>query len=795
MKCILIIGFIITQLAGMTQNRSVDLLQSKWNAKWIAFDDNGQDYGVYHFRKKISLDEKPDSFIIHVSADNRYKLYVNETLVSLGPARSDLYHWNYETIDIAPYLKAGDNILASVVWNFGTGRSLSLISARTAFIIQGNTSAEEIINTDISWKCIKNESYSPVPPKQVHGYYALGPNERIDFHQYPIAWESSTFDDSKWPNSKVIVNGLPKGAFDWFNFWMLVPRSIPQMELIPQRFQSVREAKGITPPKDFLQTRSVLAVPANAVVDLLFDQGQLTNAYAVMEFSEGEQAALSLQYGEALYRNEEDKKDWRSQHSKGNRNEVAGKILIGGKDEFISNGKNNQRFTSLDWRTFRYVKLHIETKAEPLQINDISSVFTGYPFQWQAKFDAKDNELSKIFNVGWHTARLCAIETYVDCPYYEQLQYFGDTRIQCMISLYNTSDDRLVRNAITQGDQSRLPEGITLSRYPSSLDQQIPPFALWWIGTVYDYHIYRDDPGFVRSFLPGIREVLTFFSKYQLPDGRLKNPPYWEFSDWASGGGWKDGVAPKGDDGCSAVLDFQLLLAYQTAAELENDLGLKELAKEYLQRAEVLKQSLEEKYWDSDKRIFFDTQEKKYSSQHTNTLAILTGTVKDKVAADLANRVLLDTTLTEATIYFKYYVNQAITKAGLGNSYLDQLGIWKENLKMGLTTWAEMSDVNNSRSDCHAWGASPNIEFFRIVLGIDSDAPGFSKVKITPHLGNLKQASGSMPHPKGEINVNYTSDKKGKWRAVISIPPGTSGIFVWKDKSFELKAGMNTLAL
>jgi hypothetical protein len=140
-------------------------------------------------------------------------------------------------------------------------------------------------------------------------------------------------------------------------------------------------------------------------------------------------------------------------------------------------------------------------------------------------------------------------------------------------------------------------------------------------------------------------------------------------------------------------------------------------------------------------------------------------------------------------------VNQALSKAGMGDVYLSRLGVWKENLKQGLTTWAEISDVNNARSDCHAWGASPNIEFFRIVLGIDSASPGFKTIRIQPHLSTLKQASGTMPHPKGEISVNYAADKKGKWLATISIPAGTTGSFVWKGKTYVLQTGLNTFAL
>ncbi|WP_229253820.1 alpha-L-rhamnosidase C-terminal domain-containing protein [Dyadobacter sp. NIV53] len=113
---------------------------------------------------------------------------------------------------------------------------------------------------------------------------------------------------------------------------------------------------------------------------------------------------------------------------------------------------------------------------------------------------------------------------------------------------------------------------------------------------------------------------------------------------------------------------------------------------------------------------------------------------------------------------------------------------------MGLTTWAETSDVNTSRSDCHAWGSSPNIEFFRIVLGINSDAAGFSKVLITPHLGSIDDISGEMPHPNGKILVNYKV-KQGAIQAEIELPEKTSGNFIWKGKTLGLKAGKNSLKL
>ncbi|HEY5824150.1 MAG TPA: alpha-L-rhamnosidase N-terminal domain-containing protein, partial [Cyclobacteriaceae bacterium] len=290
-----VILIVITQLAN-AQSISPELMTKKWNAQWITVGDRGDEYGVYHFRKSISLQARPSSFLIHVSGDNRYKLFVNGVLVSLGPARSDLYHWNYETVDIASYLKEGNNVLAAVVWNFGKQRSLANVSARTGFILQGNTANEEIVNTNKSWKCIQNKSYSPLTPDLIYTYFALGPTERIDYNTYPSGWELNGYDDKSWAEAKVIFNGLPKGVFDWFNFWMLVPRTIPQMELTPQRFQHVRTFTGIKTPVGFPASTFHLDIAANTKVTLLLDQGHLTNAYPQLEFSRGKDALISLQY-------------------------------------------------------------------------------------------------------------------------------------------------------------------------------------------------------------------------------------------------------------------------------------------------------------------------------------------------------------------------------------------------------------------------------------------------------------------------------------------------------------------
>ncbi len=764
------------------------LLFSQWKARWITVPQtNPTGYGVYYFRKAIDLKTAPGSFPVHVSADNRYKLFVNEKLVSLGPARGDLLHWNFETVDLAPFLRAGHNVIAAKVWNEGDQRMEANISLRTAFILQGGSEDAQVINTDNTWKCIMDSSYEPIRVV-MSTYYVAGPGEQVDMKKHIRSWDKMGYKDSAWKSAQSIFPGLPKnviGGYGTPTGWMLVPSSIPPMELKKERLLRVRKAVGITVPGTFPATETAVTVPANTVATMVLDQTHLTNAYPTLVFSGGRDASISLGYAEALFTR---------YPAKENRNEIEGKKFIGRKDVIISDGTKEQVFTALSFRTYRYIELVITTKEEPLVLNDLYGTFTGYPFQFNAKLESDNKELSNMLEIGWRTARLCAFETYTDCPYYEQLQYIGDARIQGLVSLYNSGDDRLLRNALNQMDQSRQPEGITLSRHPSATPQYINTFSLWYIGMLHDYMMYGKDVDFVREKLAGARQVLNYFRGYQQADGSLKNVPYWSFTDWVTAKDWKDGRGPVGKEGNSALMDLQLLWAYQVAADLENKIGMKAYGAAYAQSATQLKNTIRMKYWHNGKKLFSDRSEKDLFSQHANALAILTGMVTNAEAAHIGRQLLSDTSMAPASIYFKYYLHQALVKAGFGNNYLQWLEKWRENIRMGLTTWAEISEVSTARSDCHAWGASPNIEFFRTILGISSDAPGFTKVRIEPHLGMLKNISGEMPHPNGKIGVKY-EEANGQLKAEINLPEKTTGQFTWKGKSFLLKSGKNTFKI
>jgi alpha-L-rhamnosidase len=768
------------------------LVAAQWPASWIASASvPGGEPGVFYFRREVTLSSVPAHFWVHISADNRFLLHVNGKYAAEGPARGDLFHWRFETVDLAPLLQQGQNVLAAIVWNFGELAPVAQMSNRTGFLMQGDTEAEAAVNTGKDWKIRHETGRAPLGHEGAGGYYAAGPAEKIDGRLLDWSWDQPG-TTSGWEAPRLLDRAATREALDSPSHWELVQDSLPPMEhrLVDAGVPVRAEGMPSTPAFP----AAPLEIPANSHVTLLLDHRTLQTAYPELTMSGGRDSAIRLTYSEALYD---------AHGKKGNRNEITGRHIEGIRDQFISGGGERQIFETLWWRTWRYLQIEVTTKSEPLKLDSLRAWFSAYPFEEKAKIAGDIRDLDRIWQTGWRTARLDAHETYMDAPYWEQLQYVGDTRIQALVSYVVSGDTRLARQAITNIDNSRTPEGITESRYPSGLPQFIPTFSLLWVNMLHDYWMYVDDLPLVKETLPHTRTVLDWYAAHLRPDGLLGQMKWWEFADWTAN--YKYGVPPQEPDGGSTFLTLQFVGALQAAEEMEAESGSKERVEEYKAMVRRAAEALNRENWDAERGLYADTPAKNSWSKQANVVAVLLDVapgdqqqaiLKRLLAAkDHENTVVDDKTvppMSEMSYYFRFYLNRAIAHAGLGNLYLPQLAPWYNMLDLGLSTWAETPEP--TRSDCHAWSASPNYDLLTIVAGIQPGAPGFKKVRIEPHLDGLHQLNASMPHPDGMIETSYRLDGD-HWNATVTLPPGVDGEFTWKNKVWPLQSGTQSLSL
>ncbi len=763
-----------------------------WHAAWITHPSAPlREPLVLHFRRTLELAAAPASYPVRVSADNRFVLFVNGQRVGEGPARGELPHWRYERFDLAPYLKSGSNLIAATVWNFGIYAPVAQMSDRTAFLLESEAAGADSISTPKDWQVEIEAGQKALDRHSVslRTYMAAGPGEELDAANYDWNWNSPSDPSTNWvaaasPMRDSVFPGVNHAhSFDTTgdNFWGLVPDMLPHME-----FKSVSVGKTVRADLASLKTfpDTAVTVPANTHVHILLDRKALTTAYPQLSVSGGKGTHIWLTYSEALYDQQE---------QKGDRDDVGDRVARGLRDSFLPDGSQHRIFEPLWWRTWRYLDLDIQTSVEPLTLDALTADFTAYPFEERASFKSGDPDLAEIWDISWRTARLDAHETYMDTPYYEQLQYVGDTRIQALISYTVAGDDRLARQALAAFDDSRSPDGLTRSRYPSSLPQTIPPFSLLYVGMLHDYWMYRPDAGFVRSLLPGTRGVLDWFSTHERADGLLEKLPWWSFIDWVS-----KGEIPTYDaQGESCVTTLQYLGALDAAADMEKILGSQQRADGYASRAAHVRSAIYSKCWSPERGLLADNSERKVFSQQSNIMAVLYDVVpKDQQQAVLRKLLAIEPGTTpdgvmSASYYFRFYLGRALDHAGMADDYLQSLDPWRKLLPLHFSTWPETP--GKTRSDSHAWSAHPIYDMLTLVAGIEPASPGFTTVRIAPHLGSLHSVKASFPHPQGTITVDYERTAAGL-DATVSLPGNLAGNFVFHDKTWSLRPGTNHIA-
>ncbi len=755
--------------------------------------------GVYIFRKTFELKSAPKEFAINIAADNRYELYVNGKYVCRGSAAGGILNWYFDTVDIAPFLRAGKNAVCARVAYMGDFRPNAWETAGAALWIQSNAQEHSFIDTiDPGWKIVKDESVSF--SKGV--MYAVAA-ENYDASKLARGWKDADFDDSKWEGAR--PNGRPSNPrhYGEIHKRLLVPRDIPMLEETPVRLKSVRKISGLAadPAKVGFIRGEEFEIPAKTSCEILLDAGCLTNAFTRLSLRGGRGAKISALYCESLAKPGADGKI--SIAGKGDRGEIEGKKPVSPlADTYLADG-SEASFESFDFRTFRYVLLKINTAEEPLVLRDFSGVFTGYPLAEKAKFESPDPSHAKIWEVGWRTQRLCANDRFFDCPFYERLMYVGDTRIQALTALYVSGDSALMRRAINLFNLSRRSDGLTFARAPSRIPQFIPPFSLYWIGMLRDYYMHVGDAEFVRQNLGGVEAVLNWYLGKIDPKTGMLAPdlPYWNFVDWVVD--WKMGVPPESAQSGSAIVSLHLAIALRDASFLMRSCGKSRNTLYYNRIANNICRNVYKRCWNPERGLLRDAEGVEKYSQHANIFGILSGAIPPGERAGVLERIAREAKssyaphapddVMEATFYFKFYLFRAMKMLGKGDMFLDSLDPWREMIDVGLTTFAENPEP--TRSDCHAWSASPLYEFFATVCGITPASPGFGGVKVAPALGKLGCARAKMPHPKGEISVDFKRVGRDGISAKIILPKGVLGEFVWNGKSYGLSGGENSFEI
>lgn len=746
-------------------------------SNWIWSEDWKKEYDAAPkavlFRKSVYLNQEVRQADIRISADSRYKLYVNGRFVEAGPAKGDSQIWFYDEISIRSYLSVGENVLAVVVVRFPTdpsqGNQSILSTHMPGLFFQGEILEEGGTRHDVSagsgWKCRIDERIQFV--REAPGFAPLHFYEAVKEDSAVRQWRLPGFADQEWKPALPYGKGQIRDAVSPGN---LNPRQIPFMRRTGGRFTQVMAVRESASSKEtwenMLSGRGSVEIGPHSREIVEIHAGEEMTGYLYLLLEQGAGARIELLQSEAYVQSEPDE---RGKRRKTDRLDWKNGGLEGYSDIYEPSGDGTgaspEVYEPFWFRTFRFIRITVETGEETLTIRDFCFEETGYPLDIRAGADTSDVTMADLWDISARTLKRCMQETYIDCPFYEQLQYAMDSRAQILFTYAVSMDDRLARQCMEDFRRAQRYDGLISSAYPNTRPNVIPGFSIFYIWMLHDHMMYFGDQEWIRHHMPAVEQVLSFFRNNLTPEGyvgriggRYHQARYWSFIDWAPQ--WSVGVPGAVDAGPLTMESLLYLKGLQMASELAGYIGRTEQQKYYQSQTLELKEAIgkycmDENGWIQDGPGFSEY------SQHCQVFGILTG-VLDK---DTGRRNLIETlerkeAYAQCTVSMAWYLFRALEETGEYERTDGCWDIWRDMVKDHMSTVAESDEM--PRSECHAWGALALYELPGTILGVRPAQPGFSRISVHPVPGYLSWASGTAVTRDGEVQVEWKKNETGE---------------------------------
>ena len=418
---------------------------------------------------------------------------------------------------------------------------------------------------------------------------------------------------------------------------------------------------------------------------------------------------------------------------------------------------------------YRFVYIELEDKDAWVDLAAVRGIFTYRDIPYLGSFGCENKRLEQIYNVSAYTVHLCMQNMLWDGIKRDRLVWIGDLHPEVMtVSTVFGYNEVIPKSLDLIRDMTPVPEWMN----------GISSYSIWWLLIHRDWYYYQGDLNYLREQKTYLTTLLNHLMT-KIDEKGKETLDGNRFLDWPSS------TNPKGVD---AGLQALMLMAMNAGAEMALALDDASLATRCQEAAKKLSRYV---------------PHHNQSKQGAALMAI--AGLMDAKKAD--KEVLSVGGSKNYSTFYGYYMLEALAKAGNYQEALDRISeYWGAMLDLGATTfWEDFNiewtknaaridelvpegkvDVHQSYGDycykgfrhslCHGWASGPTAWLSRYVLGVQVLEPGCKKVRIEPHLGNLKWVEGTFPTPHGDIRIRHEKGADGQVKSDIQAPEGVEVI-------------------
>ncbi len=805
-----------------------DFVPGRWRGRWTWLAKEDADVPDGLFRRSFELAEVPVRVPARLTADTRYRLFVNGIETSAGPIRSQPHRWRYDLVDLAPYLRSGRNVLALQVKHLRGGGAYWMPAPRNetlgghgVFVFEAGLDDAEWLISDHEWRGYACPAWSDL----VGGGL---PVEVLDAKRLPNGWTEPDFDDSGWRPADTIrprhagASGLDRPPADPYG--PLLPNPLPRLQGerispiradVTTRVGTLDEAE----PSPVRRLEAAAGWPESG--SMLPEGGSASDQHTLLRVDFGRvvsgRITINVEAAAGTVLDMSFTEDPLSP-------EVANGFFPQVGARYVCRG-HADRFETFFPYGLRF--LNVLTTLPPgvtdidIDVRDIAVHEQLSPMLGGAGFSCSDEGLNAIHAACRRTVELCSHDAFVDCPTREQRAWVGDGVVHQLAHLVCNEDWRLAAHYL-QLSASPRPDGILPMTVAGNVEAAdgltIPDWSLHWLHGLLSWYEWSGDLALVRELLPVAQRVLAWFVPFLDEAGLLAEVTEWTLVDWSS-------VTTGGTNAVLTGLWARGLVEFGVLARAVGDPG----AAEWADSLHAQAKAGFELFWDEARGSYTDHAVEGLRQPHMHQLAGAAAIVGDlaprdrwaRIAETITDRDVVvrrswsvgadgafeklrrqldgvrevdwdvEREIVRAQPFASYVVHDAVARAGRSDLLPALLRDWSEFLEPTADgrTYDTIGECWGWGTHAHAWSCTPIKDLVMHVLGVTPSVPGCTVVRVAPHLGDLDWAEGRVPTPYGLVWVRAD-------RTQVSVDSPVPVDLQGRDGGVErLSAGRHTRVL
>jgi alpha-L-rhamnosidase len=765
------------------------------------------------FRKEIDLAAAPKAARGWVSADSRYRVWVNGRRVQWGPAPCDPRLLEADPLDLTAHLRPGRNAIGAEILFYGHGEG-TWPAGKPGFMlalrVEDAAGGVQEVRTDESWRVCLDRGRRP---GQFKRWYLRSLQEELDARSQPSGWSEPGFEpEDAWLAPLVLEGGSdrPAAASRYYDYLTeaaidpggtsLIAREVPLVRETAHpvlRLSRSGRVRWPRDPRDWFELRipgsfelveETIAFPSGegawrleprpgegAFALFELDEQMVGFPFFTVEATAG--TVLEVMTQEA---HDPQAPPWLDTH-------------YFGWSRFVCREGEN-RFETFDYESLRFLQIHVREAGGPVLLRDVGVRRRSYDWPRPPRFRCAEPDLQRLFEACFNTLVNAAQETVVDGMGRERQQYSGDGSHMLHATRLVCGDWEIARRFQRTWALGQTHEGYFFDCWPAwdrlnRIGQREMGATSWgplldhgvsFIHDVWRHHEETGDRYLARDLYPRLARFARFLLDHR--DSHRLLP----VEGWGVPTVWLDNAScfPRQRHKQCAFNLFAAAILRRALVPLAELVGEARDARLFRASADALLAATVRRFWDGTGGLFVSNLpwQKEEGGRHLDDRSLATALLFEQCPAGRTSEAVAALAEPPAELGLSYPANahwrlQALARHGRIDVVLRELRHrWAAMPSVRLNNtiseqWEVRPDSTDQWSHC---AVSPLFILVMDIAGIRPGSPGFGRVVVRPQLGDLAAIELTAYTPPGPVGFRSQPEAEGH-RVSITLPGDCEG--------------------